>query len=106
MKGQSSIRPGDFYMRKVESNNSYIKLRKNIQEKEVGHNEGVDIVYEYDEVEVVVANRTNLSEYITEYFDELFAMGLEKANEFPEPTLEERLQALEVMELERLLGGV
>lgn len=106
MKVQSSIRPSEFYIRKIELGNSYIKLRKNIQEKEVSHEEGIDTTYEYDEVEVVIANRTSLSEYIIEYFDELFEMGLEKANELPKPTLEERLQALEVMELEKLLGGV
>ncbi len=105
MKVQSSIRPSEFYIRKTELGNSYIKLRKNIQEKEVEYEEGADVIYEYDEVEVVVANRVNLAEYIVEYFDELFEMGLEGEGP-PEPTMEERLQVLEIMELERILGGM
>ena len=106
MKVQSSIRPSEFYIRKTELGNSYIKLRKNIQEKEVEYEEGADVIYEYDEVEVVVANRVNLAEYILKYFDELFEMGLEKEEELSEPTIEKRLQALEIMELERILGGM
>lgn len=106
MRVQSSISPNEFYIRKTELGNSYIKLRKNIEEKEVGHEESVDTVYEYDEVEVVVVNRANLAEYITEYFDELFKMGLEKEKQSLEPTVEERLQMAEDTIMFLLMGGM
>ncbi len=89
MKVRSSIRPNKFHIRKTELGNSYVKLRRNIQEKEVEYGESIDIVYEYDEVEVVVVNRANLAEYITEHFDKLFEIGLKMEDEMSEPTMEE-----------------
>lgn len=105
MKVQSSIYPENIWVRKIELGDAYIKLRNNIVEKEV-ENEGViDTIYEFDEVEVKIANRPNLIQYIENNFSSLFEKGIQEEAQFKHPTTEERLEALELAILEMILGG-
>ena len=46
----------------------------------------------------------NLKEYINDNFDILFEEGLAKENELSKPSIKERLESVEEMELERLMS--
>ena len=107
MKVQSTIFPSEFLVRKTELGNSHVLLRKNIEEKQIQEEEQEEIttVYEYDEVEVVIANRVNLADYITTNFEVLFEQGLLRENEPKTPSDKERLEALEDAMLEVVLNG-
>lgn len=105
MKVQSSIYPEKILVRKIELGDAYIKLRNNIVEKEVENEGVVDTIYEFDEVEVKIANRPNLIQYIENNFSSLFEKGIQEEVQFKHPTTEERLETLELAILEMILGG-
>ena len=102
---ESSVYPAKIQIVNYEKGNAVVKLRKNIKEKEIENEEGTDIIYEYEETEVVLANRNNIKEYMENNFEILFEEGIAKENAIEPPTLEERLEALEEMELERLMSS-
>ena len=68
-----------------------------------GYNEETEIALEVEPSQGLYLPKWNGTEWVEgatqEYIDSL-------KNVIAEPTLEERLQALEVMELERILGGM
>lgn len=92
MKAQSNTKPQRIIIDKV-GNQAHISLSKNIVEIEEG--------YEYDYQLVIVDWRENLMEDIDKDFEIWFGH-----KETPKlPSLEERIVALETLELERLLNG-
>ena len=97
---EGSVYPPKIQVTNYEKGNAFVKLRRNIKEKEIENEESTDTVYEYKETEVEIANRNNLKEYIENNFDMIFEAGLEKENEYQE-TIEERIERLEE-ELEEL----
>ncbi len=92
MKTQSAVKPNDFSVRKRDKGQAYIRLRKNIEE--LTTEEG-DTLYSYDEVEVQIADRRGLEDYVDANFGDLFDLGIEQANSPKEKTLEERIAELE-----------
>ena len=92
MRSQSAIRPDEIQVRKREKGQALIRLRRDIVETT---SEGGDILYDYEETNVSIADRRGLVSYIEQYFDDLFAMGLASEQKPPEPTLEERIAELE-----------
>ena len=98
MKVKSTVLPSDFRVRKREVGKAYILLRKNVVEVK----EEEQKIYEYDETEVVIADRRNLADYIDVNFDALFALGESQTVE-ETPTTEERISQLEA-EIAKLKG--
>ena len=54
-----------------------------------------DILYDYEETNVSIADRRDWCHYVEQFFDDLFAMGLEEKSKPRPKTLEERLAELE-----------
>jgi hypothetical protein len=80
-------------------------LRDNIIQEEIENQEGNLITqYMYDEVKIELVNRNNLEIFIKDNFTKLFEKAIIKEDEPTQPKLEERLEALESMELERLMS--
>ncbi len=94
MKTQSVVKPSDFSVRKRDKGQAYIRLRKNIEEFTT---EEGDTLYSYDEVEVQVADRRGLEDYVDANFDKLFDLGIEQGEAPREKTLEQRIAELEAM---------
>lgn len=92
MKSQSTIRPDEIQVRKREKGQALIRLRRNITE--TTGQEG-DLLYDYEETNVSIADRRGLVSYVEQFFDDLFAMGLEEENKPRPKTLAERLSELE-----------
>ncbi len=92
MRSQSTIRPDEIQVRKREKGQALIRLRRNITE--TTGQEG-DMLYDYEETNVSIADRRGLVSYVEQYFDDLFAMGLEEESKPRPKTLEERLAELE-----------
>lgn len=92
---QGSVYPEKYKIRTVEDGIAYIRLRRNITEKEVEHDGQTSIIYEYEETEVQLVYRPNLEEYIEQYFDALFEQGILNERALPKPTEEQRISALE-----------
>ena len=100
-----SVLPSKIKIRKIENGNAYVRLRSNITEKEIQHEEITDIIYECDEVEIILVNRANLEEYVEEQFEALFTLWKQKENAPKPVTEQERLEALEQGLLEVILNG-
>lgn len=92
MKVQGSANPEAIWIKEGKNGIVTVLLRKNVTTKT---NEYGDTIYEYDEVEVELADRANLIDYIQNNFDLIFNEGLAKEGLPPEPTIEERISALE-----------
>lgn len=92
MKSQSAIRPDEIQVRKREKGQALIRLRRDIVETT---SEEGDILYDYEETNVSIADRRGLVSYVEQFFDDLFAMGLEEESKPRPKTLEERLAELE-----------
>ena len=92
MRSQSAIRPDEIQVRKREKGQALIRLRRDIVETT---SEGGDILYDYEETNVSIADRRGLVSYVEQYFDDLFAMGLEEESKPRTKTLSERLAELE-----------
>ena len=98
---EGSVVPAKVKIKKVKRGMANVVLRRSIEEKELeGEGGENDIVYQYEEVEVELANRVNLEDYIEENFDMIFEAGLEKEDEFEE-SIEDRIERLE-QEIESL----
>lgn len=92
MKVQGSVNPDAIWVKEGKNGIVTVLLRKNVT---TTTNEYGDTIYEYDEVEVQLADRANLIDYIQNNFDLIFNEGLAKEGLPPEPTIEERISALE-----------
>lgn len=112
MKVNSTVNPSKFYIRKVNLGVAYVRLRKNVVED---LDEEDNTIFDYDEVEVGISDRSNLNQFIEDNFEVLFEMGLQEENK-PKPlSIDEKINKLEVenaeMEMEimltisMLLGG-
>jgi len=67
---QSGIKQNPIWVRKIVNNQAYIRLRKNFNELKEVDDEGKETTtWEYDEVDVIIPNRTNLIEYVKNNFD-------------------------------------
>lgn len=86
MKVTGNARPERIWVRYIEKGNAVVRLRDNISEvaDDVVDGEMVNRRYEYDEVEVVLAERENLAEYISKNFKALFERGIDAEKE-PKP---------------------
>ena len=95
IKAESKIYPDSIWLRKTETGKAYLRLRDNIEEVErETEDEEKETIYEYDEVEVVVANRQNLMDYVENNFSDLFELGKEQMAKV-EKTSEEKIEELE-----------
>lgn len=106
MKVQGSAYPENIWIRNKELDSINVTLRKNVEEKQIEREEGIETIYEYDEVTIKLIDRPNLEEYIQNNFDVLFDMGLQQEATPPLPTEEERIQAVEDALLILSLGGI
>lgn len=106
MKVQGSAYPESIWIRNKELDYINVTLRKNVEEKQIEKEEGIETIYEYDEVTIKLIDRPNLEEYIQNNFDVLFDMGLQQEATPPLPTEEERIQAVEDALLILSLGGI
>lgn len=97
MKVTGSAKPDRIWVRYIEDGNAVVRLRDNIAElaDDVVDGQAVNLRYEYDEVEITLADRDKLTEYITENFSALFAHGLEQENKPKEKDKDERIAELE-----------
>lgn len=98
MKVVGNARPERIWVRYVEEGNAVVRLRDNIAEvaDDVVDGEMVNRRYEYDEVELTLADRDKLTEYITKNFAALFAYGIEQMNRPKEKSKDERIAELEL----------
>jgi len=94
IKAESKIYPDSIWLRKTESGSVYLRLRSNIEEVERETEEETETVYQYDEVEVVIANRPSLIDYVENNFNDLFELGKEQMAKV-EKTLEEKFEEQE-----------
>lgn len=98
MKVTGSARPERIWVRYIEGGNAVVRLRDNIAEvaDDVVDGQTVNLRYEYDEVEITLANRDKLTEYITKNFKALFEYGIEQMNRPKEKSKDERIAELEL----------
>ena len=67
---QSTIKQEPIWVRKIEGNQAHVRLRKDFEEVTTTDDEGVTTTHwEYKEVDIVLANRANLVQFIQENFD-------------------------------------
>lgn len=92
MKSQSSIIQPSIWLREVENGIRHVTLRKNFIEKQT--QEG-DSIYEFDETNIYIPDRENAEEYVNNNFDVLFEQGLINEIKPKEPSIDDRLQAIE-----------
>ena len=72
-KVQSTVQPNQYWIRKTDDKQHYIKLRKNIEElTRVEEDETTSIYYQYDELEITVPKRSDIEEYLANNFEALF----------------------------------
>jgi hypothetical protein len=58
------------WLRKIENNQAHFKLRRNFEEKITIDDEGNETkTWEYEEVDVVIPNRSNVVEWVKGNFD-------------------------------------
>lgn len=69
MKVQSTVSPEKWEVRKIVDKQAFIKLRKNIT---TFTTEEGDVLFDYDEVEIVIPKVQGLNEFIGENFDALW----------------------------------
>ena len=104
MKAESVIKPKKFTIDKVGAD-AHISFFDNIKKVTKTFDDTAQEVYEYDHLTVVVPYRKGLgAEIELNYVDWLTLARADKI--ITQPTLEERMDALEEMELERMLGDV
>lgn len=98
MRVTGSAKPERIWVRYIEDGNAVVRLRDNIAElaDDVVDGQAVNLRYEYDEVEITLADRDKLIEYITKNFSALFAYGLEQENKPKEKDKDERIAELEL----------
>lgn len=98
MKVTGSARPERIWVRYIDKGNAVVRLRDNISEvaDDVVDGQAVNLRYEYDEVEITLANRDKLTEYITKNFEALFEYGIEQMNRPKEKSKDERIAELEL----------
>ena len=66
----SGIKQNPIWVRKIENNKAFVRLRKNFEEVTQTDDECKETKsWKYDEVEVIIPNRPNLVEYIKDNFD-------------------------------------
>ncbi|MCF8009522.1 MAG: hypothetical protein K9K32_07120 [Halanaerobiales bacterium] len=96
MQVEGSVKPDSYEIKTIENGMAIVLLRKNISEKTIENEDGsTDTLYEYDEVEVELIERNNLESYIENNFDMIFQAGVEEENTPNEPSIKERLEAVE-----------
>ena len=70
---QSGIKQDPIWVRKIDNNEAYVKLRKNFTEKVGTDDDGNETkVWVYDETDVIIKNRPNLHKYIQDNFDSVW----------------------------------
>lgn len=95
MKAQCNYIPETTWIRELTNGVRHITLRKGFVEKQIQHEENVEIQYEYDETNIYIVDRDNIEEYIQNNFDILFEQGLINENKPKEPSVEDRISSME-----------
>ena len=63
-------------MKQIANNTATVRLTNNITEEiKKSQNDEVTTHYVYDEIEIEIADRPNLEQYVNNHFDELFIIG-------------------------------
>lgn len=102
MQVEGSVYPESIQIKNYDNGMAKVLLRRNIIEENITNEDGsTDTIYQYEEVEVELANRNNLVQYIKDNFDVVFQAGLDNENQAEEETLEEQVARLE-KEVEKL----
>lgn len=98
MKVTGNARPDRIWVRYIEKGNAVVRLRDNIAEvaDDVVDGKAVNLRYEYDEVEVTLADRDDLTGYISKNFTALFEYGIEQMAKPKEKNKNERIAELEL----------
>jgi len=82
MKARSTVMPDAIWIRGFENGIRTINLTKNVsQEKEVNNDGSEQVFFEYDEITVKIQERDNLTQFITENFENLFLLGKQQKAE-------------------------
>ena len=66
---QSTIEKQPIWVRKIEGNQAFVRLRKNFAVQEMDYDGEKQNIINYDEVEVVIPNRPNLIQHIKDNFE-------------------------------------
>ncbi len=73
MKTQSDAYPDAVWIRRAGNDGALVKLRQNVEQVEIEDDDGVSVMYEYDEVETFVPKRPKLHQWVQENFAQLWA---------------------------------
>ena len=95
MKAYKDTKPTKVHIDEI-GNIAHVSLSTNVKK--------VENEFEYDYYLIKVPLRDNLKQDILDNFELWATRASELENKRQEPTLEERLEALEMMELERMLN--
>ena len=99
MKAYKDTKPTKVHIDEI-GNIAHVSLSTNVKEVEIEDK----TQFEYDYYLIKVPLRDNLKQDILDNFELWVTRASELENKRQEPTLEERLEALEMMELERILN--
>ena len=97
-KVESKIYPDNIWIRKTETGIACLRLRDNIEEITRDEDGNIETLYQYDEIEVEIANRPNLTDYVNANFNDLFNLGIEQQEQRKNQlTDKERIDELELL---------
>lgn len=95
---QGSVIPEPIKRMETKQNKVRFILTRNVVEKELTNGidmNNKDIIYEYEKVEIKLIERPNLNTLIKNNFDAYFNLGLEEEQKPKEPSVSERIEAIE-----------
>lgn len=94
---QGSVYPESIEVKETAGSLTKVLLNRGVIEKqiELENNTGSDVVFEYEQVQVNLVERPNLKEYIESNFNLFFDLGLRNEIKPKEPTVSQRLEAME-----------
>lgn len=81
MISQCSFSPDAIWVREVENGIRHITLRKNITQETITHEDTQEIIYQFEETELFIPDRENLTDFINENFGNLFDLGLQQTTD-------------------------
>ena len=99
MKAESNVRPPKYNIDKTDKL-AVITFYENVIEKQ--NEEGT--VFEYDSYELPIL--IDQSKLIDKNYNELLSLAKNQSINYKKPSIEERLEAVERMQLESIMGGL
>lgn len=106
MKAASKEKPDWYWLRKIEEDTAYLRIRWNIEEKQVEEEEGIRAEYNYDEEELAVTipeilTVTKLKDYLRNEKTSILnkAKGLKEERDKPKTPQEETIKTMDINKL-------